>query len=119
MTDIAYMESGNSRQIEQSLCKRLEALRLARNITQQQLADEAGVSLRTIGRMEKGLGVSLDTFLRVLIALRLQGNLDALLPDPQIRPMERIGRRGKERKRARPKVTENQAPWDWGEDEQS
>ena len=119
MADTLRIEEAGSRQIEQLLCARLESIRLARNITQQQLADEAGVSQRTIGRLEKGQGVSLDTFLRVLIALRLQGRLDTLLPDPQVRPMERLGRSGRERKRARPKVAEAQVPWGWGDEEKS
>jgi len=35
-----------SDQLEAALCKRLENIRLSRNITQIQLADEAGVSPR-------------------------------------------------------------------------
>jgi putative transcriptional regulator len=61
-----------SDQIETALCKRLQSIRLSRNMTQQQLAEEAGVSNRTIRRLEKGQGVSLDTFIRVLSALRIQ-----------------------------------------------
>jgi transcriptional regulator with XRE-family HTH domain len=57
--------TATSGQIESALCKRLESIRLSRNITQAQLAKEAGVSPRTIGRLEKGLGVSMDTFIRV------------------------------------------------------
>ncbi len=48
-----------SQQIEAALCEQLERIRLSRNVTQVQLAAEAGVSPRTIGRLEKGQGVSL------------------------------------------------------------
>ncbi len=91
-----------SDQIEAALCKRLESIRLSRNITQAQLAEEAGVSPRTIGRLEKGQGVSLDTFIRIMMALRIQQNLEALLPDPTVRPIEGVGMDDAERKRARP-----------------
>jgi len=64
-----------SEQIEAALCKRLESIRLSRNITQAQLAEEAGVSPRTIGRLEKGQGVSVDTFIRVMMALGIQQSL--------------------------------------------
>jgi len=107
-----------SKQIEAALCNRIESIRLSRNITQEQLADEAGVSIRTIGRLEKGKGVSMDTFIRVLIALRIQHNLEVLLPDPAIRPIERIGLDSGERKRARPTKSENKLiAWSWGVEE--
>ncbi len=107
-----------SSQIEAALCRRLERIRLSRNITQAQLAEEAGVSLRTIGRLEKGQGVSLDTLIRIMIALRIQQNLEALLPDPTVRPIERIGPGSRERKRARPKHYSNElTAWSWGDGE--
>lgn len=103
-------------QIERALCKRLESIRLSRNTTQAHIAEEAGVSLRTIGRLENGKGVSLDTFIRVMVALRVQDNLQTLLPDPSVRPIERVGAKTGERKRARP-VTEKseESKWVWGD----
>ncbi len=107
-----------SDQIEAALCKRLERIRLSRNTTQAQLADEAGVSPRTIGRLEKGLGVSMDTFIRVMKALGIQQNLETLLPDPSVRPIERIGHAAGERKRARPAPAgDENAKWAWGDGE--
>ena len=107
-----------SDQIEAVLCKRLESIRLSRNITQAQLAEEAGVSPRTIGRLEKGQGVSLDTFIRIMMALNIQQNLEALLPDPSVRPIERIGMGAGERKRARPAKSIDELPtWSWGNGE--
>lgn len=107
-----------SDQVEAALCKRIESIRLSRNITQKQLANEAGVSPRTIGRLEKGHGVSMDTFIRVMIALRIQQNLEALLPDPAVRPIERIGLDAGERKRARPaKPVDKLQAWTWDDGE--
>ena len=108
----------SSHQIETALCRRLASIRLSRNTTQTQLAREAGVSLRTIGRLEKGEGVSLDTFIRVLAALGIQQNVEALLPDPAIRPIERVEIGGAERKRARPvKAGDESVAWSWGDGE--
>jgi len=107
-----------SDQIESALCKRLESIRLSRNITQAQLAEEAGVSPRTIGRLEKGQGVSVDTFIRIMIALGIQQSLEALLPDPSVRPIERVGISAGERKRARPSQSSDERPtWSWGDGE--
>lgn len=109
--------TATSDQIETALCKRLESIRLSRNITQRQLAEEAGVSTRTIRRLEKGQGVSLDTFIRVLSALRIQHSLENFLPDPTVRPIERVGLRTGERKRARPvPVSQERSAWSWGDE---
>ncbi|MCG7853717.1 MAG: helix-turn-helix domain-containing protein [Methanosarcinaceae archaeon] len=107
-----------SDQIEAALCRRLESIRLSRNITQAQLAEEAGVSQRTVGRFEKGQGVSMDTFIRIMMALNIQQNLEALLPDPAVRPIERVGMGNGERKRARPDRSPGEpSPWSWGDGE--
>ena len=106
-----------SDQIEKALCKNVEKIRLTRNITQVQLANESGVSINTIRRLEKGKGVSLDTFLRVLIALGVQQSLEVLLPDPSIRPIDRVNIGGRERKRASSKKTSiEKTPWKWGDE---
>ena len=105
-----------SDQIEAALCARLESIRLSRNTTQKQLAKEAGVSLRTIGRLENGEGVSLDTFIRVVIALRIQHHLESMLPDPSVRPIERVGIGRRQRRRARPSSSGGGgATWAWGD----
>lgn len=109
--------TATSKKTEQALCDQIRRIRLSRNITQKQLANEAGLSLWTISNLERGEGVSLDTFIRVLIALGVQQNLAALLPDPTIRPMERIGPTGTERQRARPQKPEDlPQPWQWGDE---
>jgi transcriptional regulator with XRE-family HTH domain len=106
-----------SKQIEQALCEQLKRIRLSRNITQEQLAREAGLSPWTISNLERGQGVSLDTFIRVMAALGIQQNLAALLPDPTIRPIERIDMAGTERQRARPEKPEiPRDPWAWGDE---
>lgn len=90
-----------SKQIGIAICEQLVNIRLSRNLTQAQLAKEAGVSTKTITNLEDGKSISFDTFIRVLKALELQNNLKTLLPDPTIRPVERIQQRGVERKRVR------------------
>ena len=117
MVDNMDYSLASSQQIKESLCRRIEQIRISRNITQVRLAELAGVSEKTIKRLENGQGVSLDTFIRVLIALNLQENLNILLPDPTIRPIERVSNKGKERQRSRPGKTVEQADgWTWGDE---
>jgi transcriptional regulator with XRE-family HTH domain len=115
MENIVDFSFANSEQIEMALCEQLENIRLSRNLTQTQLADESGVSIGTIRRLEAGKGVSLNTFIRILIALGLQQNLKILLPDTSIRPIERVRNSGAERKRARPvRPDAKKSTWTWG-----
>ena len=103
-------------EVEGALGRRLEEIRLSRNINQTQLAEEAGVSRRTITRMENGKGVSLDTLIRVMRALGLADRFSTLLPDPSVRPVERVQFQGQERKRARKKSKSASGSWKWAEE---
>jgi len=108
-----------SKQIITFLSSQLVNLRLARNWTQAQLANEAGVSLKTITNLESGKSGTLDTFIRVIKALNLQANLINLLPDATVRPMERTQLTGSERKRSRKDREKDEvAPWVWGDERQ-
>ena len=99
--------------IESALGERLEALRLSRNINQTALAEEAGVSRRTITRLENGQGMSLNTLIRIMRALGIADRLETLLPDPAVRPVERVRLKGRERRRARKKKGSDDAAWSW------
>ncbi len=100
-----------------ALGQRVSRLRLSRNLTQARLALEAGASVSSIKRLEAGGNTSLDTLLRVLGVLGLERRLLESLPDPDVRPIERVKLGGQERRRARetpdtPRATE----WAWGEE---
>ena len=102
----------------QELGKRLNSARLARNLTQIELAREAGVSKRTVERLESGMvAVQLGGFLRVCRALGLLERFDALIPEPIPSPISQLKLRGKARKRASRKPPAKGAPkkWAWGE----
>lgn len=106
-----------SEQIEEFIYGQLKKIRLTRNFTQTQLAQQSGVAVGTIKRLENSQSVSLNTFIRVLMALNLQQNLETLLPDPTIRPIERVNTGGSERKRARPVQSDNEdSTWVWGDE---
>ena len=68
--------------------ERLKMARLKQNITQQALAEESGVSLSSVKKIEKGEIGSFDSLLRLL---RTLGKLDVLMPlveEEQLRPSE-------------------------------
>jgi transcriptional regulator with XRE-family HTH domain len=111
------LQSSPISSVEAEIGRRLEGVRLAANVSQAQLAAEAGVSRRTITRLENGGGVSLDTLIRVMRALDIADRLDALLPDPNVRPIDRIRLKGKQRQRARPPAATSPAEWTWADDD--
>lgn len=109
------MNVASPRQRGKQLGRKLAQIRLARNILQAELAETAGISERTLRRLESGDGATLDTFIRVLAALNLGDNLDLLVPDPSIRPMERLRTSGNERQRSSAtKEDKTTGKWEWG-----
>jgi len=116
MTQKIDFSTASSDAIIASLCKRLDEIRLSRNISQAVLAKEAGVSRSTLTRIADGKPVSLDSFVRVMQVLRLTDHLAALLPDPSIRPVDRVRLEGGERQRARSKRAAASG-WQWGDEE--
>jgi len=108
--DLALREIGN----------RAAQYRLNRNLTQDALAHEAGVSKRTIVRLEQGHSTQTSNLIRILRALKLLGNLEALIPEPAISPIQQVKMQGKKRKRASSpsKKAKSDAPWSWGDNAQ-
>lgn len=99
--------------------ERLAAARLARNMTQAALARNAGISKRTLERLEAGESAQLTSFLRLLRALDLLEGLDALLPSARPGPIELLEAGGRPRHRAtgeRAAASETEEPWHWGDD---
>lgn len=83
--------------------------------TQAELADAAGVSKRTLERLEAGSSITLTSFFRILRALELLAALDEAIPRPGPRPMELLQREGQERQRAPRKKDNGGGSWTWGD----
>ena len=102
------------------LGRRLERARLERNLTQQELAREAGLERKAVQRIEGGETVKVVSLIRVLRALGLLEGLDRLVPDTGPSPIELLQLRGAERQRAtgtRKRSNANAAkPWRWGDE---
>ena len=112
------LDTNSTETLLMQLGERLLQHRLDRNMTQAALASEAGVSGRTINRLEHGHSIQLSNLIRILRSLGLLENMEALVPEPTISPMQMLKLQGKKRKRASTVVKneENEA-WSWGEDE--
>jgi len=104
--------------ILRELGARLTAARLARNLTQAAVAERAGISKRTLERLESGQGATLlSSFTRVCRALELVEGFDALVPESIPSPIAELKLQGRKRRRASGSKTAATAskPWTWDE----
>lgn len=116
MADSVFQPDVTSHSLRAELGARLARQRLARNVTQEALAANAGIGLRTLRRVEAGEPSSLDSVLRIAIALGLAEGLMSGIPEQEIRPIERVESRGRERRRARPSQSQGrQESWSWSD----
>ncbi len=78
---------------------RIRSLRLRRNLTQQQVADAADLSLNAIKSIESGKGKLLN-LIAVLRELGALDTFDSFIPESSISPIQLARKQGKKRQRA-------------------
>lgn len=102
------------------LAKRLRATRLQANVTQQDLAEKAGLSVITVKRAESGRGnTTILTFVALLRALGKVEQLGLILPEPNVRPMDLAKASKPLRQRAsspREGQSSEASNWRWGDE---
>ena len=102
----------------EELGQRIARYRLNRNMTQGALATESGVSTPTVQRLENGQSTQASNLIRILRTLKLLENLDALVPEPAISPLQQARMQGKTRQRASsPRKRQTPHRWTWDTDE--
>ena len=102
----------------------LERHRLERNLTQAELASEAGVGQATVQRAERGESVQMTSMVKLLRSLELLAGLDVAVPESIDLPLARLEReQRKSRRRARGRrghrgarpADSAEQPWRWGD----
>lgn len=94
--------------------ERIRDIRIAQNLTQEEVAEDIGVSLSTIKRIESGTGSTLENFLRILRYFNLTQNLEVLIPAQQ-QSAEEIYRNVSKRQRAG-KEKQTHTEFKWGDE---
>lgn len=112
-------QRGTDKVVLEDLGTRIARHRLNRDWTQRRLGDEAGVSLPTVSRLERGESTSLVNLVRVLRALGLLDNVADLVPDIPLSPVQQLrsSRPTKQRasRRRQPDKVTRPRPWQWGD----
>lgn len=106
---------------------RIARRRIELQLTQADLAEQAGIGKRTLERIEAGGSAQMSKIIRIFRALDLVAGLEGMIPDVPPRPMELLKHKGKVRQRAsKPRdaarsspsadQTEGVRPWSWDDD---
>jgi transcriptional regulator with XRE-family HTH domain len=96
--------------------RKIKRYRIENSLTQKEIASMTGLSIRSVQRFENGEDISLENFLKILIALNLVDVVNSAIPDLDNRPSAYIDRiKRKEKKRAR-KPKESQIEFKWGDE---
>lgn len=96
---------------------RIKDTRISMMLTQKTLAERAGISQRTIERIENGENVKVENVINLLRAIQLLQNLEILIPEQKMRPTE-LHDNNKRRLRAASKKHANiTIEWKWGDEE--
>lgn len=85
--------------LSERLGERLQQARLNQDLTQAQVAEQAGVSRKAVINAEKGKA-SLEVFVALLQALNQVSQLDQFLPPQTVSPLQLAALQGKRRQRA-------------------
>lgn len=102
----------------EELTGRLARFRIESRITQAQLAEQAGISKRTIERIEKGYDTQFTTLIRLLQALGLADRLNQLVPESSASPMDFLQGETVPPKRVRTKkAAKTNKKWKWGDEQ--
>ena len=98
--------------------ERISSRRLDLQLTQAEVAEQAGIAKRTLERIEAGHSAQMSNLIRLLRVLDGLPGLDGLIPEAGPRPMDLLKRKGKARQRASKHRPSDQPgkPWTWGDE---
>ncbi|WP_413698541.1 helix-turn-helix domain-containing protein [Psychromonas sp. KJ10-10] len=90
---------GSPHAIVAELGERIRTARLNADLTQEELAKKAGISLKAVTNSEKGKSTLLS-IVSILVALDMTDQLNSFIPRQVLSPIQLAKLQGKERQRA-------------------
>ena len=91
---------------------RLKALRIRKEMTQAELAYQAGATSLTVANLEKGKSVTVANLIRIMRALDMLENLEEAFPAQRISPILLKKLQGRQVKRVRKSSKEEDLPYE-------
>lgn len=87
-------------EVQDEIAASARARRLARNLTQDELARRSGVAIATLRRFESGGAASLSTVLAIAEALEALDGFSTLFPLPEAKSLDELDASARRRRRA-------------------
>ena len=109
------MKKSDYQEYQKLIGARIKAYRVNAGISQKDLEDISGVSVRSISRLEQGASVQVESLFKILIALHLEENIELLIPDQTKRPSYYLKDYEKQKQRVRKKKVNNNT-FKWGDE---
>ena len=100
------------------ISERVRNYRIHYPLTQKQLADKSGVSLRSIQRFEKGEDILFGNLIKLLNALDLDESIEIIVPDVTRRPTAFVDKDHRPQRARTGKSVNNRVPkpFKWGDE---
>jgi transcriptional regulator with XRE-family HTH domain len=97
---------------------RLSRRRLELQLTQAEVAEQAGIAKRTLERIEAGASAQMSSMVRLLRVLDLLAGLDQMIPAAGPGPMALLQDKGRVRQRAssRQREIDTTGSWSWDDE---
>ena len=89
--------------IIEKLGKRIRDQRIRQEMKQEELAERSSVAVSTIRRIEAGHPVSIQLFISILRTFGMLENLDLLIPETRVSPLQLQKLQGRKVQRVRTK----------------
>lgn len=114
---MTIQSTASDKTILAELGKRLAVYRLQQNLTQEDLAREAGIGLNTVYRIERGHSIQLSNLIRLMRVLEIADNIEQLLPVLPSSPVQQAKLKNAQRQRASAlkDKTRRTTVWQWGD----
>ncbi len=109
-------ESHSNSQIISEVARRMQERRIKLNITQKELAKQAGISPRTLTNIEEGQNYSFLTLIALLKSLNLIDSINNLIPETLVEPISLIKASANKKRKRASKTKLNPQGWKWGDE---
>lgn len=109
MSDLQFK---SPQELQLELGRRIQQLRLSKNLDQRTVAEKAGITRSALQNLEAGRGSSVKTLVRTLKALNYLQGIEILAPEPTVNPLAllKTGRPPARARHSRKRRQETQNP---------
>lgn len=99
----------------EQMIKNFKNYRINYPLTQKELSEKTGISLRNIGRFENGEDITLSNFIKLLDALDLLDHMNDLIPNQDERPSSYLDKQHPRQRASKKRIQNYYERFKWGD----